>query len=133
MSDFIQRVKELKLPTGEFMVCGSGIMDVFDIRKAQDIDILVSPKLFNMLEKEQDWKRSNKYPPPLEHPFGIAEAKQTLDFMQENYSLQEALPLATIIDGIPFMGFEMLVNAKRQLARDKDLTDIDLIKKYLAS
>jgi hypothetical protein len=32
MSDFIQRVKELKLPTGEFMVCGSGIMDVFDIR-----------------------------------------------------------------------------------------------------
>jgi hypothetical protein len=86
-----------------------------------------------MLEKEQGWKRINKYPTPLEHPFGIAEAKQTLDFMQENYSLQEALPLATIIDGIPFMGFEMLVNAKRQLAREKDLTDIDLIKKYLAS
>ncbi len=133
MSDYIHRVKELKLPDGEFMVCGSAIMDIFDIRKAQDIDILVSPKLFNMLEKTQGWKKSDEYPMTLEHPRGIADAKQTLNYMQENYSLQEALPLAIIIDGIPFMGFEMLLNAKRQLAREKDLVDIDLIKKYLAS
>ena len=40
MSNFISRVKELNLPEGEFMVCGSAILDVLGIRKAQDIDIL---------------------------------------------------------------------------------------------
>ena len=112
------------------MVCGSAILDVLGIREAQDIDILVSPELFKKLEQE-GWQRHHKYPTTLEHPKGISGAKQTLDFMKENYSLDEALPLATFIDGIPFMSLEMLVNAKTQLGREKDLRDINLIENYL--
>jgi hypothetical protein len=130
MSDFISRVKELNLPEGEFMVCGSAILDIVGIRKAQDIDILVSPALFIELEKS-GWKRSKRYPTTLEDPQGISGAKQTLDFMKENYSLEQALPLAIYIEGVPFMSLEMLVNAKTQLGREKDLIDIKLIKEYL--
>jgi hypothetical protein len=129
MSNFIARVKELNLPKGEFMICGSAILDVLGIRLAQDVDLLVSPDLFNKLEKD-GWKKHHKYPTTLEHPQGISGAKQTLDFMKENYSLAEALPLATVIDEIPFMSLEMLVNAKTQLGREKDLIDIELIKDY---
>jgi predicted nucleotidyltransferase len=131
MSDYISRVKELNLPEGEFMVCGSAILDVLDIRKANDVDILVSPKLFEKLEKEEGWKRHHKYRTTLEHPQGISGAKQNLDFMEENYSLDEALPLATYVEGIPFMCLEMLVNAKTQLGREKDLVDIKMIQDYL--
>jgi hypothetical protein len=130
MLDYISRVKKLKLPDKEFMVCGSAILDVLGIRKAQDVDILVSPKLFKQLEKD-GWKRHHKYTTTLEHPKGISGAKQTLNFMKENYSLEGALPLATYIEGIPFMSLEMLVNAKTQLGREKDLKDIRLIKNYL--
>ncbi|HRH33003.1 MAG TPA: hypothetical protein PK720_02600 [bacterium] len=130
MSNFIFRVKELNLPEGEFMVCGSAILDIVGIRKAQDIDILVSPALFIELEKS-GWKRDTRDPTTLEDPKGLSEAKQTLDFMKENYSLAEALPLAIYIEGVPFMSLEMLVNAKTQLGREKDLIDIKLIKEYL--
>lgn len=131
MSDFISRVKALNLPEEEFMVCGSAILDVLGIRKAQDVDLLVSSELFQKLESDDGWKRHSKYKTSLEHPEGISGAKQTLDFMKENYSLDEALPLATYIEGIPFMSLEMLINAKTQLGREKDLKDIKLIKKYL--
>jgi hypothetical protein len=130
MSDFISRIKKLNLPEGEFMICGSAILDALGIREAQDIDILVSPKLFNQLEKE-GWQRHHKYPTTLKHPEGFSGAKQTLDFMKENYSLEEALPLATYIEQVPFMSLEMLINAKIQLGRDKDFRDIKLIKDYL--
>ncbi|MEI6553674.1 MAG: hypothetical protein WCO09_03835 [bacterium] len=130
MSDYIQRVKALNLPTGEFYVCGSAIMDVLGIRKAEDIDILVSPRLYEKLEKEDGWKKHPKYN-ILQDKDKICGAKVTLDFMKENYSLDEVLPLATIVEGIPFMGLEMLINAKRQMGREKDFADIKLIEEYL--
>ncbi len=132
MLDYILRVKELNLPEGEFMVCGSAILDVLGIRKAQDVDILVSPELFKKLEGN-GWKRHHRYVTTLEHPQGISGAKQTLDFMKENYSLKEALPLATYIEGVPFMSLEMLLHAKTQLGREKDLRDIELIREYLGN
>ena len=130
MKNFLDRVKELGLPEGNYMVCGSGILDVLHIRPAQDVDILVSSELFDKLENEYGWKRHHKYTTTLEHPDGTSGAKQTLDFMKENYSLEEALPLATYVEGIPFMSLEMLVNAKQQLGREKDLADIKLIEAF---
>lgn len=131
MLDYISRVKELNLPEDEFMVYGSAILDVLGIRKAQDVDILVSSELFEKLEKERGWQRHHKYPTTLEHPEGISGAKVNLDFMKENYSLEDVLPLAIYIESVPFMSLEMLINAKTQLGREKDLVDIKLIEDYL--
>lgn len=130
MTDYISRVKNLKLPKGEFFVCGSAIMDVLGIRKAEDIDILVSPRLYNELENK-GWKKHEKYN-ILQDKDKICGAKVTLDFMKENYSLEEIMPFAVIIDDIPFMSLEMLADAKRQMGREKDLRDIKLIEEYLA-
>jgi glutaredoxin-related protein len=130
MSDYIKRVKELNLPEGEFFVCGSAIMDVLGIRKAADIDILVSPELYEKLEKEDRWKKHPKYN-ILQDKDKICGAKITLDFMKENYSLEEVLPLAVVVEGIPFMSLEMLINAKKQMGREKDFADIKLMEEYL--
>ena len=130
MSDYIQRVKDFNLPEGEFFVCGSAIMDVLGIRKAADIDILVSQKLYDKLEKKDGWKKHPKYN-ILQDSNKICGAKVMLDFMKENYSLEDVLPLATFVDGVPFMSLEMLINAKRQMGREKDFSDIKLIEEYL--
>lgn len=130
MSDYIARVKALNLPDGEFFVCGSAIMDVMGIRKAADIDILVSEKLYEKLENEDGWKKHPKYN-ILQDSEKICGAKTTLDFMKENYSLDDVLPLATIVESVPFMSLEMLINAKRQMGREKDFADIKLIEEYL--
>lgn len=105
-------------------------MDVLGIRKAEDIDILVSPRLYNELENK-GWKKHEKYN-ILQDKDKICGAKVTLDFMKENYSLEEIMPFAVIIDDIPFMSLEMLADAKRQMGREKDLRDIKLIEEYLA-
>lgn len=130
MSDYIQRVKALNLPEGEFFVCGSAIMDLLGIRKAADIDILVSPRLYEKLEKEDGWKKHHKYN-ILQDKDKICGAKVTLDFMKENYSLEEVMPFATVIEGIPLMSLEMLINAKQQMGREKDFADIKLMEEYL--
>ncbi len=129
--DIFERIKELNLPKGEYMICGSAILAVLGIREAKDIDILVSPKLFEELENKHGWFRHPKYNDSLEHPEHIAGAKANLDFMKENYTLDEALSQAEVINDIPFMNLQVLVEAKKQLGREKDLKDIELIEKFL--
>ncbi len=57
MSDYIKRVKKLNLPTNEYVVIGSGLLDVLGIRKAVDIDIVASRQLFKKLQKEKHKKK----------------------------------------------------------------------------
>ena len=133
MSDYISKVKALNLPEGHYMITGSAILEILGIRKAKDIDILVSPELFVELESKRGWVRNIKYPTTIDNLEHTAGAKQSLDFMKENYSLRDVLAKATIIDKIPFMGLEMLLNAKKQLGREKDLNDIKLIEYYFAN
>src|SRR3990167_8238356 len=48
------RVKQLNFPFGQYVVVG-GAMEAFGIRKAKDIDIVVTPALFKELRKN-GWK-----------------------------------------------------------------------------
>jgi hypothetical protein len=129
--DFIEKVRDLNLPDGQFMVCGSGILEVLGIREADDIDLLLSPELFCELRDKRRWLKSKKIDTTIVHPKCNVEAKQSLDFLKENYVLSELLPTAYIHGGIPFANLETLKNAKLQLAREKDFKDIKLIDEYL--
>ncbi|HYE23447.1 MAG TPA: hypothetical protein VEA92_03320 [Candidatus Paceibacterota bacterium] len=129
-STYIERVRALGLPEGHYMVCGSAILELFGIRQAGDIDLLVSPDLFSRLESEYGWIRNEKYSTTLDTPDHSAGAKQSLDFMKENPTLEEMLPGAYLQEGIPFMSLDQLKDAKLQLKREKDLRDLQLIDEY---
>jgi hypothetical protein len=131
ISDIISKVKEFNLPEGQFMVTGSAILQLLGIRQAQDIDLLVSPELFTELREKRGWHVHPKYATSLDNSDNTGGAKQSLDFMKQNYTLEDALPLAYWHEKIPFMSLEMLVDAKTQLGREKDLRDIKLIQEYL--
>jgi hypothetical protein len=130
--ELIAKIRALQLPDGQYMVCGSAILEILGIRKAEDIDLLVSPELFAELEQKRGWARNEKYHTTLENSDRGAGAKQTLDFMKENYTLAELLPKAYVWEGIPIMSLETLREAKVQLGREKDFRDIQLIEAYLS-
>jgi hypothetical protein len=132
VSDLISKINKLDLLEGQYMVTGSAILQLLGIRPAQDIDLLVSPELFTELKIKRGWHVNPKYATSLDNADNTGGAKQSLDFMKQNYTLKEALPLAYWYEGIPFMSLEMLVDAKTQLGREKDLRDIQLIQEYLS-
>lgn len=113
------------------MVSGSAILQLLGIRQAEDIDLLVSPELFLELQEKRGWHVHPKYPTSIDNIDRTAGAKQSMNFMKQNYTLKEVLPFAYWHENIPFMNLEILLDAKTQLGREKDLRDIELIKKYL--
>ena len=130
--DIISKIKKLNLPQDQYMICGSSILQLLNIRPAQDIDILVSPELFEDLINNHGWQIHPKYNTTIDDPEHKTGAKKSLDFMKQNYTLNEIIDTAYWHEGIPFMNLEMLVDAKTQLGREKDLKDIHLIQEYLA-
>ncbi len=128
--DIIVKVKELNLPKGEYMIGGSAILALFKIREAEDIDLLVSPNLYRILKDKYAWKPHEKYKAIIS-PHGHIEAKESLDFMYQNYTLVNLLPNAYVFQNMPFMNLEILREAKVQIGRPKDLKDIELIDTYL--
>lgn len=134
--DIFGRVKTLNLPVGEYVVVG-GVMEAHGIRPAADIDIIVSPKLFEELVG-RGWrvcdceicKKNNKKMLKGDGVDIISE------YSWENVYRVDAQVLienADMINGIPFTQLTELLKWKRAAAREKDLQDANLIEDYLRS
>ncbi len=48
--DLISRIKALDLPVGQYIVFGSSVMEMHGIRKAKDIDVVVTQVLYTELK-----------------------------------------------------------------------------------
>lgn len=121
----IERIHNLCLSPDEYVVIGGAVLEFFGIRETNTVDLVVTQKVYTRLSKK-NWKEyiqddgkkilsNNGY-------------KIMLHWMGRN--LKELQKSATIIDGIPLMGLEDLVECKSQLGRKKDLKDIISIREY---
>jgi hypothetical protein len=50
--EIIKEVKSLNLPIGQYVVFGSGPLQIHGIRESNDVDLLVLPGLFEKLKGE---------------------------------------------------------------------------------
>lgn len=131
--DIFKKLQELNFPPGEYVVAG-GAMAAHGIREAHDLDILVTPNLYQKLlgqgfEKcqcEQCLKNDR-----------IMLKKDNVDILP-NYILgnyigdtSTLIKTADIIKGFPFIKLSELVKFKKELGRQKDFDDIKLIEEYL--
>jgi len=128
--NIIEKIRELNLPTGEYVVIGSGIMDVLGIRKAHDIDISVLPSLHASLRATGDWSEEIRYEKIFLIKDGV-DINPHLSWSDYDTTTGEAIASATRIDGIDFMNLHELRKFKTALGRDKDLADIELIDMYI--
>jgi len=130
--EIISKVKSLGWLAGAYIVFGSGPMAAAGIRESADVDLLVSPQLFEQL-RQAGWKEVVKGPGDKPLVKDVFEAHPNWDFSSYKPTLDHLLATATVIDGVPFASLQEVKKWKTAGARPKDLVDIELIDEYLAS
>ncbi len=133
--DVVSKINQLQLPLGQYIVMGGATLAVRGIRETKDLDILVTPALFEELKAhfpldpvyEAKWHRQR---------LKAGEVEFYPDFYYEKidlfFDVADLINDAEMIEGIPFQKLEHLMNAKLDTAREKDLQDVALIQNYLA-
>jgi len=130
--DIIRKVKELNFPEGGYVVTGSGAMDTLGIREAKDIDLVVSPKVYEKL-KSEGWEEKFHDDGRTTLEKDIYEVMLTWDDINNKANLPDLLEDARIADGVPFVNVKRLMEWKKRKGREKDLRDVELIQKHLES
>ncbi len=133
--DIFKTVSALNLPRGEYAVVGSGILAAKGIRRADDVDLVMTLDLMKRLLVE-GWKTNPTAFAITGREFmsitnGSVEAFS--DMKRGTYMTDtiDIIRSAEVIKGIPFMNFEETKAFKAALGRPKDTTDIQLIDEYL--
>lgn len=130
-TEIIAKVKSLHLPRDSYVLYGSCPMALHGIREANDIDLLVTSKVLNRLEKS-GWKKIIKG--PKDHPFTFEEFEAHDNWNFSNYcpSLEQLQSSATIVEGIPFASIQEVRKWKAASTRSKFKRDVELIDEYLS-
>jgi hypothetical protein len=133
--DIISRVKLLNLPLGHYCVFGSGVLEAHGIKKAKDVDVLVSAELYKKL-KSQGWKRKWFF-------WRIFICKAIVNGENEAFTnlywgsyrpdTNDLIKNADYFDGIPFLRLEDLLDFTRHLPREKDKKHVKMMEDYLVS
>ncbi len=129
--DIFQKVKELHLPLGQYVVFGSGPLAAHGIRPTRDVDLFVTPELYQKLKmegwEEKEWDlMEGKYLSK-----GLYEVDDTWHYGTYNPTPEEIISVADIIHGIPFAPITEVLKWKKAFRRPKDLEDVKLIEEYI--
>jgi hypothetical protein len=123
----IDRIHRLDLPEKEFIVIGSGLLDVWNLRQANDIDLVVTPRLFKQLSRTGNYTMSMKY----DEPFLQAEDREIWLTWGTGRDFVFLRKNALVIEGILFVHPDIIIDHKKRRGTQKDLNDIQLIERYL--
>jgi hypothetical protein len=136
--EIIERIKGLGLPEKQFVVMGSASLEVKGIRKADDLDIMVTRDLFEKLKDDPSWTFIHKVGRLGDERDGLQ--REGVDLYnsvwgREDFEYFFADPSRVeLIDGIYFATLSNLLEAKSgRWDREKDRKDAELIRAYLAS
>lgn len=133
--ELIEKVKSLGFPNGQYIVAGSAIMVMYDLKETKDIDIVVSGELFDACIKEK-WE---EVPYTYSDKLGQVWLKKNdvelyLDVNhgeQFRPTLGELLSRAEYFNKVPFLSLNDLLKFKKSYNRPKDQNDIRLIEHYM--
>jgi len=130
-----ENLKKLNLPKDQFVIVGSGPMSVRGIRESEDIDVIVTPTLWDELVKKYKIKINSFGVETMyvDTDIEILNPAQSLFGNSKVVPFEEIFAQADVFDGIKFLNLEHLKKIKRELGREKDLRDIKLIDEYLIS
>jgi len=131
--DIFSRVKKFNLPVGQYAVFGSSLLDVWGLRKAQDLDIIVLPELYKQLKKE-GWleKQAHGFPMLVNGDANVTTVQVKPTDGEYSPDRIKLIKDAVILRGIPFVRVEEVIACKTAYNREKDLKDIKLLQEYLA-
>jgi hypothetical protein len=133
--DIYRKLKDLNFPTGEYLVVG-GVMAAHNIREAHDLDILVTPFLYqSLIAKGYKQCLCSQCVNTSRLMLKMEGVDILPNLMYGNYlgDTRKLIQTADIISGYPFIKLRELIRFKKELGRVKDIEDIRLIRTYLKS
>ena len=131
--DIFSRVKKFKLPTGQYAVFGSALLDVWGLRKAADLDIIITPELYQKLKK-QGWeeRQAHGFPMLVKDDANVTPVQDKPTDGDYNPDRLQLIKEAIRIKGVPFVKVEEVIACKKAYNRPKDWQDIKLLEDYLS-
>lgn len=120
--EYLELIDGLNLPKNEYYILGSGSLLLHGIRDiANDVDLCVSPELFNVLKARYNIDLSKK---------------NNCGFYQLNDKLEVVVSDKTdfnfdIVLGYPVESLQQILKFKQERNKPKDQNDIVKIKAYL--
>ena len=122
-----EMVQRLKLKDDEYVVIGGAVMEALKLRKTKDVDIVVADAVYKDFRDNKKWQeyRQDNGKNILSHNgYNVMHAWM-------GYDLDKLRRTSFKKGKIQLMGITELIDAKKQLARDKDIKDVDLLVAYL--
>lgn len=130
--DVVLEIRRLQLPRGQYVVVGGAALAARGIRETRDIDLVVTPELFEELERV-GWQRKTRPngKPALKH--GNIEVHLDVNCGAFARSTQWLLQHCEYVSGVPLIDLGTLRNFKSSYGRPKDAEDLRLIEQHLAT
>jgi len=132
MLKFLDELKTLDLPSGQYAIMGSGPLAIRNLREANDLDLIVKQELWDKL--------AQKYPIQTKETIRgtvisivIGNIEVYKYWLNLTPKINEMIDTAEIINGLPFVKLEYVIAWKKFMGRDKDKNDLKLIETYLNS
>ncbi len=128
--ELFNKFRELNLPIGEYAIFGSGPMGIRDLKKCNDLDVIVSPRIFDNYKQNPDWH----FDATKGWGFGLVlqdEIEMLKEWGPGKWDVAELIKNAEIIDGLAFVKLEEVLKWKKVMDREKDKKDIEIIENYL--
>jgi predicted transcriptional regulator YdeE len=128
-------INALNLPIDQYAITGSGALGIRNLRAIGDIDIIVTPELWNILAKKYGVTDENNVK-KIVFPDGIVEALGERSFYTEKKdrnapAINDRIASAEVIEGLPFESLEHVLYYKRKMSREKDKQDIEIIESLI--
>lgn len=126
-------LSDLGLSSSNSIIIGSGILGALGIRKSNDVDVVTTEAIYDVLKSDRQFQVSDNHGEVLvKEPLEVRTSWHVLD---KDYRYEDFLPYSVIIQGIRYITPEFLLKAKKSWVNDnprpKDIEDIDLLEKYL--
>lgn len=126
----VERVKKLNIPLDQTVVIASGILDALGLRKAGDVDLVITLDLLNALSQAPDWYLATKHDEPI---ITKGDVEAFLSWGSEGVpNFRELYDNGVTIEGVRFADPQFVIDWKRQRNSEKDKVDIALLEEYLS-
>ena len=125
--EVIAKIRALELPTQQYVVVVGASMAVRGLRDTADIDLVVTPELFERLAA-LGWVRKLRPNGLSGLRFECVEAYLEVNTPSCAPDMAWLVAHAEIQHGIPLVDLDTLLSWKRGYGRDKDAYDIELLE-----
>lgn len=127
IKNLLKELNKLNLPKWTYVIGGSWPIGIRNLREVDDLDIVVTKELFEYLRQKSNQDISKHKLGHLE--FGEIELGYTWQDSEEKAIkvINDSEP----IEWYPFAKLKYVLEWKREMNRDKDKKDIELVNSYL--